>query len=133
MEKHKRLVFVLGLLALLLAACSEQHNKPVLKTAKILEQDRAQLAITLNKGYGTTVIATNNGERIEPCALAREAVKQQPQEDLKPCKADPADAKGKVLFEDTYKVTVREGSICITVISGSRKYRFCDPPYDLGF
>jgi hypothetical protein len=127
MEKKQRYGLVLSIPVLVLAGCSE------VKTARILEEDQAQMAITLNKGYGTTVIAVNDGQRIEPCALVSEATKQQVQKAVEPCDPDEGDAEGEVLFEEHYKVTVREGSICITVMSGSRKYRFCDPPYNLGF
>lgn len=127
MDINKYFIIALSCTGLLFAGCSET------KTAQIMKEDQAQLAITLNKGFKTTVIATNTGERIQPCTLARQSdVKQQAAEPDN-CKPDEHADNGKVLHEETYKVTVREGSVCITVISGSRKYRFCDPPYDLGF
>jgi hypothetical protein len=135
MEKKKRCIFIIMLsaLVLLFVGCSEQRGAPMLKTAKILKEDQAQVAITLNKDFTNTVIAVNDAKRITPCALAADAAKRQVQDDIKPCEPEAEAGKGEILFEDTYKVTVRKGSICLTIISASSKYRFCDPPYNLGF
>jgi hypothetical protein len=121
---------------LILSACTHTDKK-LIKTAGILKQDQAQVAITLNKGFENSVIATNNGKRITPCldreymGISHSNMQAIEAANLQPCEPLPAD--GKILYEQNYKVVVREGSVCFSLWVGSRRYDFCDPPYDLGF
>lgn len=113
------------LIILLLSGCAQ------LQTSRILSKDEAQVAITLNKDFATSVVSVNDGEKIAPC-ISPDIKRQQAytDKDLKIC--GPA-GDGKILFEQTYKLTVREGSVCISLWVGDRRYDFCDPPYKLTF
>ena len=129
MKKILTYTLALMLFSLLISGCAPSHYK----TSKILKQDNAQIAITLNKGFETTVISTNNGERIDPICVMDEKAKQM-HSSIPMCEENEFAAKGKkILYENTYKVTVVEGSVCVKVRIGSAVYKFCDPPYDLGF
>lgn len=110
---------------LLLTGCAQ------FQTSRILSKDDAQVAITLNKDFATSVVSVNDGEKVVPCInpdIKRQ--KAYTDNDLKVC--EPI-KDGKVLHEATYKVQVREGSVCISIWSGNRRYDFCDPPYKLTF
>jgi predicted component of type VI protein secretion system len=110
-----------------LTGCSHVNYK----NAKILSQDDAKVAVTINKDLSNTVINTNTGERIEPCKIDPQEVKLSEEEIIKRCYPDGHDPDGKILSE--MKITVREGSKCITIVSASRYYVFCQPPLNLGF
>ena len=130
--KNKLLLPVtIAITALVLAACGGGDKlKPGPKeSARIMEQEQSQVAILLNKGFSSSVVAINNGKRIKPCKKDENSQEAS----SKKCYPEGHDPDGKVLFEETYKVTIREGSTCITVTSGFHSYDFCDPPYDLGF
>ncbi|MCU7934638.1 MAG: hypothetical protein KZQ99_07135 [Candidatus Thiodiazotropha sp. (ex Dulcina madagascariensis)] len=101
------------------------------RNAKILSQVDAKVAVTINKDISTTVINTNTGEIIEPCKIDTQQRKPSNKELIKKCYPEGHDPNGKVLSETT--ITIREGSKCITIVSWSRLYVFCQPPYDLGF
>ena len=119
-----RTIIILSV-GLLLTGCAQTQ------TTRILSKDDAQVAITLNKGFENTVVSVNDGERVVPC-ISRDIKRQEAYtgEDLKVC--EPL-GTGKVLYEENYKVQVREGSVCISIWVGSRRYDFCDPPYKLNF
>lgn len=126
MKYTKSLILAVCISVLMLSGCTHYQ------TTKILKQDQAQIAITLNKGYKTTVIAANDGKRIEPCIVENKRQKAD-SSTLKTCEPDLDTGKGKILFEETYKVTVREGSVCVSLWAGPYRFDFCDPPYDLDF
>lgn len=119
-----------------LAGCDEldgvDHSGPA-ASALIMQQDQSQIALLLNKGFSTSVVAINDGKRIEPCKIDQQAGEKGRVAAVKSCYPDGHNPDGKILFEETYKVTVREGSTCITVRSGSHVYVFCQPPFSLGF
>ena len=91
------------------------------------------MALLLNKGFSTSVVGINDGKSIEPCKIDPQSVQKDRRTAIASCYPEDHNPDGKILFEDTYKVTVREGSTCITVRSGSHVYVFCDPPFNLGF
>ncbi|MCU7830075.1 MAG: hypothetical protein KZQ85_13500 [Candidatus Thiodiazotropha sp. (ex Myrtea sp. 'scaly one' KF741663)] len=125
MKSWKLLLITIGIASLLLSGCAQY------KTSRIISQDQAQVAITLNKGYANSIIALNDGARIEPC-IDPDVRQQKKAESTSLKECDPV-GKGKILFEETYKVTAREGSFCISIWAGSHRYDFCDPPYNLQF
>jgi hypothetical protein len=129
MKSKLTYTFVILLFAVLTSGCVPTQYK----TAKILKEDNAQIAITLNKGFETTVISTSDGKRIDPICITDKKAYQK-QTSIPMCE-DQMQAKkeNKVLYEKTYNVTVIEGSICVRVKIGPAIYKFCDPPYDLGF
>lgn len=110
---------------LLISGCAQ------MRTTQILSSDDAQVAMTLNTGYTTSVIAVNNGKRVMPC-ISPDAKRKQTttDEQLKVC--GPV-GEGKLLNKTQYTVEVREGSTCISIWVGSYRYDFCDPPYNLTF
>ena len=128
MKRMHFFIIALSISILLLSGCTHTHYK----TTKILKQDQAQVAITLNKDFKNTVISTNDGKRIEPtCIVDEKTRKSEPSIPL--CESDFAAKGGEVLYAETYKVVVKKGSVCISIWNGPYRYDFCDPPYDLGF
>lgn len=121
------LVFMTASL-LLLTGCTKHY-----RTTKILKQDNAQVAITLNKGFETTIISTADGQRIEPtCITDKNEKEETPSIPLCDSSRNSKES-GKILYETAYNVVVREGSICVLITRGVYKYEICDPPYNLGF
>lgn len=125
MKSRNLLILTAGIVALMLSGCA-QYN-----TSRILSQDDAQVAITLNKDYKTSIISVNDGARIEPCIDPD--VRQQEKTEPTSAKICGPLGQGKILREETYKLTVREGSVCISIWAGNHRYDFCDPPYHLQF
>jgi hypothetical protein len=129
MKSMKLLALAFGVSLVLLSGCAQ------LKTARILSQDDAQVAITLNKDYSVSVIAINDGERITSCKIPN--MKEQRQSDSTGDECPRAKTKAKkdakILYKDTYNVIVKEGSICISIWAGNYEFEFCDPPYKLTF
>ncbi|MCG8015253.1 MAG: hypothetical protein JAY97_03470 [Candidatus Thiodiazotropha sp. 'RUGA'] len=129
MKKILSYTIALTLFSIFISGCAPSHYK----TSKILKQDNAQVAITLNKGFETTVISTNDGKRIEPICVMDEKAKKR-NASVPMCEENVfSDKDNKVLYEKTFNVKVVEGSVCVKVRIGSAVYKFCDPPYDLGF
>ena len=122
-KAHLPIAFLI--VVLLLSGCAQTQ------TTRILSKDQAQVAITLNKDFETTVVSVNDGERVVPC-ISPKVKRDQAYEDkdLKVC--GPV-GQGKVLYSQTYKVEVREGSVCISIWVGNHRFDFCDPPYKLSF
>jgi hypothetical protein len=132
-------ILILSVISISLPGCTHATKKAtktskLIETTKILEQDKARVAITLNKGFGITVISTNDGKRIEPkCVTNKKAQQSYPSVPL--CDEFNFDAakpdSEKVLYKQTFQVSVKQGSVCVYVKIGSAYYKFCDPPYDL--
>jgi hypothetical protein len=127
MKAWKPLALTTGLTSLLLSGCAQ------LSTSYALSKDNSQIAIALNEDFSNTILAVNNGERIEPCKP--DSKKEQMQSQQHPpndevCgKINPDD----VIYEETYKVQVRKGSTCISIWVGDKRFDFCDPPYKVTF
>ncbi len=121
----RQLIFlaISGVMILTLAACStakevrEQSN--TLKTAKIMERDKAQVAVTLNKNLSFDVLGVKAGERIKPCKKGKS----------NDCHFDT----NKIFAQETLTITVVEGSCCVYVSVRSSTYKYCSPPYPLEF
>ena len=136
MIRSKVTTLTLALAVLGVAGCEQW------KVARIYKQDDAQLALTLNKDATVTVVGIGAGERVEPCKL-----RATPSTDQKLGKAGamPDDktlaecypdghVPGKILFQETYTISVREGSCCADVVSADGEVRvYCSPPRPLGF
>lgn len=124
-----------GIIVLGLTACSKTAglNPGPAESARIIQQDQSQMALLLNKGFSTTVVAINDGQRIEPCKIDQQSDDKGRETAVASCYPEGHNPEGKVLHEDIYKVTVRAGSTCITLTSGSHVYVFCQPPFNLGF
>lgn len=135
MSKKLLLNVTLSIAVLGLTACDKLAglNPGPAESARIMQQDQSQVALLLNKGFSTSVVAINDGARIEPCKIEQQSGEKGRMTDVTGCYPEGHNPDGKILFEDTYKVTVREGSICITMTSGSHTYVFCQPPFNLGF
>ena len=121
------IIIALSISTLMLSGCT--HHR----TTKILKADQAQVAITLNKGFEATVISTNDGKRIAPtCVTDTKLQKTDPPVPL--CNESDFSAKGdNVLYEQTYRVVVKEGSVCIKIKIGTSGYELCDPPLKFNF
>ncbi|MCU7907020.1 MAG: hypothetical protein KZQ76_14515 [Candidatus Thiodiazotropha sp. (ex Epidulcina cf. delphinae)] len=89
-----------------------------------LEQDRADIVMTLNEDFGATIVSVHDGKRLEPCLVEGAEPSKHPAH-LKPC--GPDIDKGKLLHEETYRVSVREGSRCFYITVNGYEYKFCIP------
>jgi len=118
----RRLMFlaISGAIILTLGACStvrEQSN--TLKTAKIMDKDKAQVALTLNKNLSFDVLGVRAGKRIEPCKKG----------EGNDCHYD----RKKIFAQETFTITIVEGSCCAYISGGSATYKFCTPEWPLEF
>jgi hypothetical protein len=101
------------------------------KNAKILAEDKAQVAITLNKDFSSTIILVNEGKRLKPTCLI-EKVGKETYPDLPLCSdLEKAKSNTKVLFEEKIHILVKKGSICVEKVIRNFKFKVCDPPHDL--
>jgi hypothetical protein len=128
MKLTKPILIIACVASLAISGCTQQEGHT---TLRIISQDEAKVAVTINKDLSNTVINTNTGERIEPCKIDPQQLKQALNEIPESCYPEGYDPNGRILSE--VKITVREGSQCITVVSASRYYVFCEPPHNLGF
>ena len=126
MSYTKAITFLIVSSSLALSGCGTMYGN-----AKILAQDNANVAVTINKDLSTTVINTHTGERVEPCTVDIQQDKRSLQDAINKCYPEGHDPNGKIL--SSTNITVREGSTCVTIISGSRGYVLCQPPHNLGF
>lgn len=99
--------------------------------AKILKQDNANVALTINKDLSNTVINTYTGERVLPCFVANKNEKLAIDEVIEKCAPKGHDLSGPPVSEA--QIVVMKGSICIIIVIGSRGYKLCQPPEKLGF
>jgi len=135
MTRRKLMAFALALAVFGVAGCTQW------KAASILKDDGAQLALALNKDGSVTVVGVGAGERVKPCEVlanpagAQEAGKASAMPDEKAlahCFPN-GHVPGKILFEQTYTISVREGSKCAVVRNGDVYFVYCSPPYPLEF
>lgn len=111
------------------------------KVATILGKDNSQLALALNKDGSVTVVGVGAGERVKPCKVPANPLVPQEAGKTDVMPDDKAIAQcfpeghvpGKILFQQTYTITVREGSLCADVQNGGIYYVYCSPPYPLAF
>jgi hypothetical protein len=133
-------IIISSVISITLSGCTHAHKNTktpettkLHKTTKILKQDQARVAITLNKDLTTTVIATNDGQRIKPeCVIYDE--ERQSDSSIPVCDKQNLAARSaseEILYEQTYKISVIKGSVCVTIIAPPYNYKLCDPPYDL--
>jgi hypothetical protein len=101
------------------------------KNAKILAEDKAQIAITLNEDFSSTIILTNEGKRLEPtCLVEKDGKETYP--NLPLCSdIEKAKSNTQVLFEEKIHILVKKGSICVEKVIRNLKFKVCDPPHDL--
>ncbi len=121
----RQLIFlaISGTIILTLGACStvekvrEQSN--TLKTAKIMDKDKAQIAVTLNKNLSFDVLGVRAGKRVEPCKKGKS----------NDCHFD----SNKIFAQETFTITIVEGSCCAYVSVSDATYEFCTPQWPLDF
>lgn len=134
MTGSKSVIVSLTLAVLGMAGCAQS------KVATILEKDNAQLALALNKDGSVTVVGIRDGVRVKPCEVSPSPLTQDagragavPDEKaLAQCFPD-GHVPGKILFQQNYTITVREGSKCIDVWVNGMVYVLCDPPYRVSY
>jgi len=113
-------------------AYAQDETAKMLNTLKILNESDAKILITINKDLSTDVINLQEGTRAKPCNDIDERNELLSAEDKRlKCYPVGHNPYGKIL--KTTNIEIREGSICATIVSGSRLYVLCQPPYDLGF
>ena len=130
MTRSKLTVFTLALAVFGVAGCAQW------KTAGIYTEDGAQLALTLNKNGTVTVVGPTTGERVQPCKITNPDVASTqdtadkassiPDAGLANC-FPKGHIPGKILFQKTYTMTVRKGSLCIDIASNQEVYVICNP------
>lgn len=134
MNRRKLMTLTLVLAVFGIVGCTS-------KVAAIYKEDNSQLALALNKDSSVTVVGVGAGERVKSCevptspSVAQEAGKPGALPDeaaLARCFPD-GHVPGKILFQQTYTITVREGSKCVDVVNGNKIYVYCSPPYPLEF
>lgn len=133
MTRRKVTTLTLALAVFGVAGCEQW------KVARIYKQDDAQLALTLNKNATVTVVGVGAGERVEPCKLRVPPTDQEPgkgaildDKTIAECYPD-GHVPGKVLFQETYTISVREGSCCADVVNNGQVRVYCSPPKPFGF
>ena len=134
MTRRKSTIFILALAILSVTGCAQT------KVATILEQDKAQLALTLNKDGTVTVVGVGDGERVKPCEIpgfspSQDAGKSSEIPDekvLAQCFPD-GHVPGTILFQQNYTIGVRKGTMCIYVWSNGKLYVYCDPPHQISY
>ena len=127
MKRTAVTIVVLSAILTLLSGCAATSYR----NAKILSQDQAKIAMTLNENLSGTLINTNTGERIEPCIADIRKEKESLESLIKRCYPKGHDPDGEVLASGTF--TLRKGSYCYTGVIGNTLYVFCQPPLNLGF
>jgi len=109
------------------------YDQPMERFKRVITEDKSRIALMLNKDFSASVATLNTGEKIPACNIDMSAYKNRPGAARRACYPKGHNPDGKILFKDTYDVTVREGSVCIELASSLHIYVFCDPPLDLGF
>ncbi len=130
MTRSQLTVFTLALAVFAVTGCTQW------KSASIFKEDGAQLALTLNKNGTVTVVSPTTGERVQPCKLPNADVASTQDTGKAANISDAALAScypkghmpGKILFQKTYTVTVRKGTICMDIGDGVGVYVICNPP-----
>jgi len=115
----------------MLAAAAMLTGCTMYSNAKILAEDDAKIAITINKDYSGTLINANTGERITPCIADISKEDSKLNELIRKCYPEGHDPNGKIITSGQF--TLREGSFCYTAVVGNSLYVFCQPPLNLGF
>ena len=88
-------------------------------TANIMKEKDAQVALTLNKNLSFDVLGVNKGERVKPCKKG----------EGNDCHFD----RDKIFAQETFTITIVEGSCCAYISGGSSTYKFCTPEWPLSF
>lgn len=135
MNRRKLMTLTLALAVLGIAGCAPS------KVATIFEKDNAQLALALNKDASVTVVGVGAGERVEPCEIPANPSTTQDAAKVADIPDDKTIAHcfpnghvpGKTLFQQTYTIGVREGSMCMYVWNNGKLYVYCSPPFPLEF
>ena len=126
MIKNKTIALLMCAASLALSGCGTMYSN-----AKILEQDNANIAFTINKDLSNTVINTHTGERVKPCDVEIKNKARAVDEVIAKCAPEGHDLSGPPVSDA--QIVVKKGSICIIIVSGSRGYLLCQPPHNLGF
>lgn len=117
---------ILFLAAMGVAGCDQ------VRVANIMKEDGSQLALALNKNATVSVVGIGDATRIEVCK-PKNSTTAQSSDDLSHCYPDGYIPKN-ILFQQTYTITVRNGSpTCMDIVNGSSIYVICDPPDALEF
>ena len=111
--------------AVILNGCTMYNN------AKILSDENANIAVTINKDLSQSLINTHTGERLAPCVADIKEANAPLKELIKRCYPEGHDPNGEIIASGQY--TMRKGSYCYTAVLGNSLYVFCQPPLNLGF
>lgn len=140
---------------LTLSACTtvKEHSN-TFKTAKIMDKENAQIALTLNKNLELNILSIRDGKIIdtfEPCGKKTGCRDYQNNNDISSEKRKNSDIiqaesdlgkaiitqagidPKKVFFQKTITVTLVKGSCCATISGGDETEEFCTPDYTLEF
>ena len=121
--RQSLIIITSGIITLTLSACStiKEHSN-TLETAKIMDEENAQIAVTLNKDLSFNVLGVRAGKRVDTC------VKGQAQ--AGDCRFEPP---GNPFYKETFTITIVQGSCCAYISGGSATYEYCSPQFPVEF
>ncbi len=146
METYKILAITVALFSLLISGCAHHKKslndtaslkKGLIKTANIMQKDKARFAILLRNDCEITVVGIDKGKRAirreEPSTMSLRSSGEnnrqlQPNKDICKPRSDIKTAKkGDILYKKTIEVIVRKGSLCLDTSVGETTDSMCSP------
>jgi len=98
---------------------TKRAKTPHEHTTSIMKENDAQVAITLNKDLSFDILGVRAVKRVEPCKKGRN----------NDCHFDP----DKIFAQETFTITIVEGSCCAYISGSDTTYKFCTPEWPLDF
>ena len=124
--RQSLIILTSGIMVLTLGACSTvKERSNTLKTAKIMDERNAQVALTLNKDLSFDVLGVRAGKRVEETTCGEDDVTGNAGD----CRFDPND----IFAQKTFTVTIVKGTCCAYISGSDITYKYCSPPYPIEF
>jgi hypothetical protein len=123
--RQSLIILTSSIMALTLGACStvKEHSN-TLKTAKIMKERNAQIAVALNKDLSLDVLGVRAGKRVkETCG------KDNVKGNAGDCQFDPDD----IFAQKTITITIVKGTCCAYIGGASSGTEYCSPPEPIEF
>lgn len=113
-------LILISLVVFNLSACATKPDN-VHNTANIMEKNKSQVALTLNKDLSVDVLGVRAGKKVKPCSKET------------PCRFDGKKDKDNIFAQKSFDITVFKGSCCAHISSGDSTYEFCSPEWPIFF
>jgi len=118
-----------------LVACSNDsplQTASMQKTVQIMQEDKSQVALLLNKDLSITVAGVEAGLRARPCMMEPNKKNSadgnsNPASSSESCSA-AANPKGEIFYQKAFTVSIVRGSCCVRISSGDQTYELCSGP-----